>query len=171
MLHKDTRADSDRGLSVALTHVLTIGITTILIAMLLVSGSAMLDSETERSTQTALETVGERLAGEIDNVDRIADEDGDDETVTLVAEHPQTVANSGYTVELQPESDCDGPLIDESSPCLELSAHDTDVTVYVPVRIDADVSDDQNPVSGGTIEIEYIDDGDDGTIELTEADR
>ena len=159
------RHDTERGLSVALTHVLTIGITTILIAMLLMAGSAMLESETERSTDTALETVGERLAGEIDNVDRIA---GDSDEVTLIADHPSTVANSGYTVEILENTECQSaaPLLDDSNPCLELSASDVDVTVYVPVVVDEDL-DTGASVSGGSIEIVY-----DGTeITLEEADR
>ncbi|WP_436347609.1 DUF7266 family protein [Natronorubrum sp. FCH18a] len=144
--------ETDRGMSVALTHVLTIGITTILIGMLLMGGSTMLDSETERSTETSLETVGERLAGEIDNVDRIAAEDDDD--VSLVADHPRTVANSQYTVELLADcSDEDAPLIDDSSPCLKLEAHSTDVTVHVPVAVDSDIGG--GTVTGGSIEITY----------------
>ncbi|MXV63997.1 hypothetical protein GS429_18400 [Natronorubrum sp. JWXQ-INN-674] len=159
---------TDRGVSIALTHVLTIGITTILIAMLLVSGSTMLDSQTERSAQTSLETVGERLAGDIDNVDRIAA--AEDDTVTLTADHPRSVANSGYTVELLEEDDCDqGPLLDGQTDCVRLSAHDVDVTVYVPVTLDADVADDENSVTGGSVEISY--DSEDGEIQLTEANR
>ncbi|ELY44462.1 DUF7266 family protein [Natronorubrum sulfidifaciens] len=155
---------TDRGMSIALTHVLTIGITTILIAMLLMSGSTMLDSETERSTQTSLETIGERLAGDIDNVDRAA---STDDSVTLTTDHPQTVTNSRYTVELLAAAQCDdAPLLDGDEPCLKLSATDIDVTVYIPVVIDADIGDEQS-ASGGSIEISS--DGD--VIELTEANR
>ena len=165
MMHTDSRGDSDRGMSVALTHVLTIAITTILIAMLLLAGNAMLDSQTERSTETSLETVGERLAGEIDNVDRIAAEDDDD--VSLVADHPRTISNSQYTVELLEECrDDEAPLIDGDRPCLELSSHDVDVTVHVPIAVDGDLSD--RTVTGGSIEITY--DTDDG-ITLAGGDR
>ncbi|MFA9425257.1 hypothetical protein [Natronorubrum sp. A-ect3] len=158
------RHETDRGMSIALTHVLTIGITTILIAMLLMSGSTMLETETERSAQTSLETVGERLAGEIDNVDRAAST-GD--SVTLTADHPQTVTNSRYSVELLPKNQCDdAPLLDGDEPCLKLSAYDVDVTVYVPVAIDADIDDEQS-APGGSIEIS----SDGNKIELTEANR
>lgn len=162
-------AETDRGMSIALTHILTIGITTILIAMLLMAGSTMLETETDRSTRTSLETVGERLAGEIDNVDRIANDSEDN--VTLVADHPRRVANSRYSVTLL--EDCSGdeaPLIDSGS-CIELSAHNTDVTVYVPLvaekKLDTDAS-----VSGGSIEIAYEDDGSGNRhITLKEVDR
>ena len=157
--------ETDRGMSVALTHVLTIAITTILIAMLLLAGNAMLDSQTERSTETSLETVGERLAGEIDNVDRIAADENDD--VTLVADHPRTISNSQYTVELL--ENCSGdeaPLIHNSRPCLELSSHDVDVTVHVPIAVEREL--EGNSVTGGSIEITY--DSDDG-ITLAGGDR
>lgn len=171
MLHRDPSDGSDRGMSIALTHVLTIGITTILVAMLLMAGSTMLDSEIERSTETALETVGERLAGDIDNVDRMAVAEGQNaSTATLVSDQPRTVANSGYTVTVLSPHDCAGdraPLLDGSNPCLELEASNTDVIVYVPVKVEneGDLETDQT-VQGGAIRIEY-----DGKIKLTEANR
>lgn len=166
MFLTDTTDGTDRGMSVAITHVLTIGITTILIAMLLMGGSAMLDSETEQSAETSLETVGERLAGEIDNVDRIVD-DQDDEA-TIVATHPREVANSGYTVELRKAKDCDdAPLLDNRNPCLELSAHEVDVTVHVPFTVDDDTTIVESSAAGGAIEISIEDD----EIEISETSR
>ncbi|WP_121742295.1 DUF7266 family protein [Natronorubrum halophilum] len=167
------RHETDRGVSIALTHVLTIGIATILIAMLLMSGSTLLESETDRSARTALETVGERLAGEIANVDQIGNESED---AMISAEHPRTIANSQYTVELLDRDDdacSEGShlLADSETPCIRLTAQEIDVTVYVPVAIDGGVSGSGNSVAGGTIEIAY-DSADDGNeIEITEADR
>ncbi|SDJ93760.1 DUF7266 family protein [Natronorubrum texcoconense] len=161
--------ETDRGMSVALTHVLTIAITTILIAMLLLAGNAMLDSQTERSTETSLETVGERLAGEIDNVDRIVDEDKDEDTATIVADHPRTIANSQYTIELLQGTTCEeAPLLDDSNPCVKLTSYDVDVTVHVPVAIDDDRIESETSVTGGSVEITY--DSDDG-ITLAGGDR
>ena len=156
--------NSDRGLSVALTHVLAIGITTILIAVLLAGSSALLDAETDRSAEQSLETIGERLAGEVANVDAIGDEDTD--TVTLSADHPRTVAGSGYTVELLESDDCaDSPLLTGDTNCLRLTASGADVQEYVPVKIDADVGDDRS-ASGGLIEIEFEYDGNNGEISI-----
>ncbi|WP_211338350.1 DUF7266 family protein [Haloterrigena salifodinae] len=156
---------SDRGMSIALTHVLTIGITTILIAMLLMAGSTMLESETERSTETALETVGERLAGDIGNVDRMAN-DSDD--VSIVSDRPRTVSNSGYTVTTLSPGDCGerAPLLDDSNQCLELEASSADVTVYVPIKVDTGIETGTS-VAGGSLEITYTG----SNIEITEADR
>lgn len=146
----------DRGVSVAITHVLTIGITTILIAMLMMSGSTLLETETERSADTALETIGERLADEIENVDRIGS-DGNTDSVTLTVDHPRTVSNSGYTVRLVADcgTDDDSPLIEaDDVDCLELETHNHDAIVYVPISETVTV-DDGASATGGTIEITY----------------
>lgn len=160
---RDRNRDRDRGVSIAITHVLTIGITTILIAMLMMSAGTMLESETERSVETSLETVGERLADEIANVDRIASRNGTG-TVNLTVDHPRTVSSSGYTVELLNDSS-EAPLIEDGTPCLRLTARSADVVVYVPVAVDADLN---GSATGGTMEISA--DGD-GTITIAEVDE
>ena len=153
-------------MSIALTHVLTIGIATILVAMLLMAGSAMLDSESERSTETALETVGERLAGEIDNVDRMA---AQRDAVSLVSEQPQTVTNTGYTVTVLSPDECGdrAPLLDGSNHCLEVDASSADVTVHVPLKVETGIETGRS-IQGGAIEIEYERGAD---ISITEANR
>ncbi|TYL37691.1 hypothetical protein CV102_15245 [Natronococcus pandeyae] len=162
MTGRERFAADDRAVSITVTHVLTIGITTILIAMLLIAGSSVLEAQTDRSVDSSLETVGERLANEIDNADRMGDNGADNVRVT--AEHPRTVSNTGYTVELREE--CDGPLLDGETDCVRLSATDVDVVVYVPLAEDVEI-DGESSVSGGTIEIVY--DDSDG-IRLEEAD-
>ncbi|ARS88871.1 DUF7266 family protein [Natrarchaeobaculum aegyptiacum] len=152
----------DRAVSIAITHVLTIAITTILVAMLVTSAGGMLETETDRSAETSLETIGERLAGEVGSVDRLAP-DGDG-SVTVVADHPRTVANSGYTVEILDSDTCnsEAPLINSTNPCLELTATDADVTTHVPVSNETALDTDA-AVPGGTIEVRY----DEGNEEIT----
>ncbi|MFC4543711.1 hypothetical protein ACFO5R_17430 [Halosolutus amylolyticus] len=149
------QSGTDRGMSIAVTHVLTIGITTILIALLVTSSAAMLDTETDRSADRSLEAIGERLAGEIANVDAIANES--DENVTLTTEHPRTVAGSSYRVELLTAGSgvCgEAPLLTDETDCLRLTASSADVEVYVPLKVDVDV-DHESSASGGLIEIRY----------------
>ncbi len=154
----------DRGVSISLTHVLTIAITTVLIAMLITGASTMLETETDRSADLALETVGERLSNEIGNVDRIANGDGGRaERVTVTASHPRTVANSRYTVELR--RNCTAPLLNGRTDCLRLTAESVDATAYVPVETDADI--ENSSASGGEIELRY--DGSSNDISITEA--
>lgn len=159
------RTGRDRAVSISVTHVLTIGVTTILIALLLTSAGTMLETETDRSAESSLETVGERLADEIGNVDRIASGDGAaiSTEVSVTTSHPQTVANSPYTVELR--ETCTAALLDGSTDCLRLTAHDADVVVYVPIETDAPI-DDGSSTMGGTIGIRY-----DGQLSITEGGR
>lgn len=149
-MHRSARRNGDdRAVSISITHVLTVGITTILIAMLLTSAGTMLDTETDRSADSSLETIGERLADEIGNADQIGAED--DDNVTITTDHPRTVANSRYTVELL--QDCSGPLLDGNTDCLRLTAHDADSVVRVPVKTDARIV--ESSAAGGPIEIVY----------------
>ena len=140
---------SDRGLSVAVNHVLTIGITTVLIAGLLIGMGSMLDTQTDRSTERSLETIGERLAGEITSADRLGSEGGN---VTISTDHPRTVTESTYRI--QPHEECeDAPLVSESTSCLELSAGGG-VTAYVPIAVNATLDGDS--VQGGPVDVVYV---------------
>ena len=142
---------TDRGTSITITHVLTIGITTLLIAALLTSSGTLLETETERSAESSLETIGERLAGEIESVDRMAT---NDETVNVTADHPRTVANSRYNIELLDKDKCrDAELLNDSTEndCLRLTASNADAEVYVPVAIDNLEPNDS--AFGGSLEI------------------
>ncbi|EMA42941.1 DUF7266 family protein [Halobiforma nitratireducens] len=153
----------DRGVSVAVTHVLTIGIATILIAMLMMSGATLLETETERSAESSLETIGERLAHEVENVDQMTYDET--ERIEVTSQQPRTVANSRYTVELlegeNGAGECsEAPLLDGTTDCLRLTGDDGDV--YVPLVVGSDIGAD-DPVTGGTVEIVY--DGDELRLE------
>ncbi|WP_312910396.1 DUF7266 family protein [Natronosalvus caseinilyticus] len=149
---------NDRGVSIAITHVLTLGITTVLVAGLLISAGTLLESQTDRSAQQSLETIGERLSGEISAVDRMAAGNG---TTNLTVDHPSMVASNRYTVTLLDNETCaDQPLLTNATNCMRLSAQSADIDVYVPVT--APVNDGSS-VSGGTIRI--VHDGDKVTLE------
>ncbi|WP_254523236.1 DUF7266 family protein [Natrinema caseinilyticum] len=145
----ERRDGRDRAVSISITHVLTVGITTILIAILLTSAGTMLDSETDRSADSSLETIGERLADEIGNADQIGARTTDNATIRT--DHPRTVANARYTVELL--EDCDAPLLDGNTDCVKLSAHNADAVAYVPIKTDATIV--ESSTAGGTIAIVY----------------
>jgi len=153
----------DRGVSVAVTHALTLGLTTLFITLLLTSAGGLLTAETESSTEQSLETVGERLATEIHHVDQL--DDGGNATVN--ADHPTQVGNSQYTVEALDRTECrETSLIadDTDNPCLELHASDVGVTTHVPIANETAL-ETGNSTQGGTIEISS--DGDEITMENT----
>lgn len=148
--------DDRRGASIALTHVLTMGITAILVSGLLVGMSGMVDDQRERAIRNSLETIGERLATETSYVEEMSPRSSG---VTLRVEHPRTVAGRTYAVGLLTDpSQCDG-----APPCLRLHTDSPAVTVVVPVPLDVPVTDATVP--GGDLRIVY-----DGRITLKEGD-
>lgn len=151
------RRRDDRAVSIAITHVLTIAVTTIVLAGLLMGASTVLDREQTRSGEQSLETIGERLANELEDVDRLAD-DSEENTVTVYAEHPETVSGSSYTVEVAEDDDC-GELTDGE--CLRLTAHGGGAVATVPVATETDLDPDSS-ASGGTMNVSYT--GDEITI-------
>jgi len=150
----------DRSVSIAVNHVLTIGITATLLTTLLLGMGGLLDSERERAATESLSTVGERLSGEISSVDRMKNETSDN--VTIRSNYQRTVSGSTYTIELL-DSGCDGPLVEDVDECLLLSAHQENVDVYVPVKTDTPV--ENSSVSGGPIKVISHEDDDSITIE------
>lgn len=125
--NRDPNPD-DRGMSTPLSHVLSIGITTLLIIALVASATGFLDTHTQRSATDELRTIGNRMAGELAQVDALA-RDGD--SVSVTTRHPETIAGSTYTARIVNGSSICGNLTDT---CLELSTSQHDVTAIVPVH-------------------------------------
>ena len=149
-LHND-----DRAVSIAVTHVLTIAVTTLIIGGLMMGASFLMEVQTERSAEESLETIGERLSSQLSGVDRATADGGE---ATVRATHPRTVAGAGYTVDLTESCD-DQPLLEDVDQCLILTHGGSDVEVGVPVKVNQSVSGE---ASGGTIEIT----GDGSEIEI-----
>lgn len=158
----------DRGVSIAVTHVLTIGITTILIGGLIVAAGGLLDSEQERAADREIGAVGEGIASEMVSLAVTAEEQDLDEA-SITTNHPRLVTGQSYTVELTDEpSKVDGACgIDnrlgsgEYDACILLEAES--VSMEVPLVLPGSVGIDEGATaSGGDIVIEY--DGSDLTI-------
>ena len=141
---------TDRGVSVAVTHVLAIAITVILIGVLFVGVGDLVETQTDRSAESSLETIGERLSDQFSNAERLADDEAE-----IRAEHPSHVSGMSYSLELI--EDCEAPLIDADREygCLELDASGANVDVYVPVTAEIDTSDGCTTARGGAVDIEY----------------
>jgi hypothetical protein len=130
----------DRGAATALSHVLVIGITAVLLSGLLVGLSTFVDGQQEASTREQLETIGSRVADQLARVDSL----GARGQASIHAEFPDRVNQNRYTLDVVPPDDCDGTFVPEDVPaCLELEAPDPGVTVYVPLdnRTAVSVSD------------------------------
>ena len=143
----------ERGVSISITHVLTLGIATILVAMLLISASTMLETERDRNTEASLETIGERIAHDIGVVDQAINNSSD--TIAVTTDQPRRAGNSRYTVTILNSDECKmAPLLDGSTACLHLAADGTDSEAYVPIKNETTI-DSGESVHGGRIEISY----------------
>lgn len=144
----------ERGVSTALSHALTLGIATVLVALLLSSAGTLLETGTDRGVRDALETTGERLAVDVLRVDGSNVTDGTT-TATITVEYPTTVANSRYRIALVDDCDDLGQSLSAGEHCLELTPQRTDQSVYVPLGdLDANVDTDAS-ARGGTIVIGF----------------
>ncbi|AHF99047.1 hypothetical protein HALLA_09345 [Halostagnicola larsenii XH-48] len=142
----------DRAISIALTHALTLGIATVLVATLLVSAGVLLEGETDRSVRESLETTGERLAADVLRVDGLGTAHGTTDEATVTVDYPETAANSRYRVAIV---DCDEleQALSAGEYCLELTAQATGQSVSIPLgELEASVDADTS-VRGGTIAI------------------
>ncbi|WP_435345691.1 DUF7266 family protein [Haloarchaeobius sp. HRN-SO-5] len=148
----------DRGVSIAITHVLTIGITTILVAGLLVGTSGLLQDEKSNAARDELRTIGNRIVSDLSHVDHTTD--GSTGEMTLETEHPAQVSGSGYAVRLyEPgSSECapydTAPYNDDGkTACLVLESSEARANIVVPFRNDTAVT--ESSVSGGDLYIVY----------------
>ncbi|WP_323192317.1 hypothetical protein [Halostella sp. PRR32] len=161
----------DRAVSIAVTHVLTIGITTILLTGLLIGAGGVLDSEREQAARSELKTIGDRLSAEMESIDRTATPDAD-ERIELETEHPSRVSGAAYTVRLESKSTgsaCDVNRLDNASACLIMSTAELNDDVVVPVNVHEDTVD-PGAVNGGDVRIVYENEpGDDPTITIESA--
>jgi hypothetical protein len=162
-----TLLPADRAVSVAVTHVLTIGITTILIAGLLVGATGLLDGEKNRAGDRELRSIGETIATEMVTVSETAQERNADKA-TLRTNHPEAVVGDSYSIRLQDGStNCASRSGYDA--CLVLTAPSADVELDVPINFPGDVTVEPTGVSGGDIVIEYERDGSDEEITIRQA--
>jgi len=132
MIQKET---TTRGMSTPLSHVLSVGITTILIVGLVSGAAGLLDTHAERTARGELDTIGNRLASELDRADTLG-QGGDN--VTLTSTYPQSIAGSTYTAQLRHDAaSCSGVPTDT---CLVLSATEYEYDSVIPVDNETNVS-------------------------------
>lgn len=143
-----------RGVSVVLTHVLTMGITAILITGLIIAASGVVDTQRERAVQGELTTIGERLATELTALDRVAS--SANSTMTVETSHPEMVVNSRYQVQLISDSSAC-----QTGSCLVLDAQRAEASAIISINKDINIIN--STVSGG--EIRLVHDGAEVRIE------
>lgn len=130
----------DRAVTPAVSHVLTISITSLLVIGLLATAGGFLTDEERASARQELDAIGNRLADEVSRVDTLANDGGQS---WIVTNHPPEVTGGGYSVE---QSSCP-----QATDCLFLESHDLDVTARVPLQHENGVT--VRTVSSGTFNI------------------
>lgn len=154
----------ERAVSVAVTHTLTIGITTILISGLLIGAGGMLDSQTERAGTEELQTIGDRTANEI--VAAADQGNRTNATVDIESQQPSNAIGGSYVLSLENRSD-DEECRSRSGydGCLVVSATQADRDAEIPIVLPDDVEIEESSATGGDVLVDY-DPVDNGTIEL-----
>ena len=121
----------DRAVATTVNYVLAIALTTILVSSLLVTASGYVDDRRERVARAELETVGNALAADVAEADRLGQQGAN---VTLRADQPDLSTVASYTAALT--ADCPAG----ADTCLELRSVDPSVTVVVPVANETPLS-------------------------------
>lgn len=151
---------SDRAVSTTLGFVLTLTITTILISGLMVAAGSFVSTEHERVTETELEVVGQRLAANVEAVDRVSSSSADTtvETVSSRLELPNRVAGTTYRIGVEPG-------VSPSPYENELVLRSVDPAVTVRITVQTTVPLESGSVDAGIVVVTY--DDTDGKLEVT----
>lgn len=149
--------EGNRSVSVALSYILVLGISTILITGLLIAGGTFVGDNREQVIDSELAVIGNHVAGNMEQVDRMANATqhnvGDSPEVASVNQSFQRlVTGSSYTVE----------VVDGDPAQVVLTATDPDVSVSVNATLHGDVR--ETTVIGGPISVYYDDDSDEVVV-------
>jgi len=139
-----TRQD-DRAVSVAVTHVLAIGITTILIVGLLTAAGGLAEDEQERSAREQLQMIGSSMANGIEQADDLGRQGAN---VSVRKEFEGTVSGKSYTVDF--ETDRDAATLTTNA-CLVLNLTNSDISTTVGVSNQSPVTFEH--LGSGTVRI------------------
>ncbi|MCU4716593.1 DUF7266 family protein [Halapricum hydrolyticum] len=138
-----------RGLSTPVTHVLTIAITGLVLIMLVSTASGFLSDQQEFAARDELDTIGNRLADDVQEVVALSEESGE---ATVSIEQPGSIVGHEYRVSYESDpAACDGAT-HATDTCLVMSVVGIDVSQTVPLSVPSDVSL-QLSRSGSTFEL------------------
>jgi hypothetical protein len=136
-----------RAVSPAVTQALTIGISTILISGLLLSGGQYIENRQEDTVRTGLQDIGSGVSSDLVRLDQFQTS-GLDEDLLFTSAYPSELGGQGYRIE----------VVDGSPVTITVSSTAEDLSTTVRFESDTDVCD--STIGGGTIVVAY--DHDDG---------
>jgi hypothetical protein len=133
----------DRGVSVAVSHAVTLGIATILITGLLLGGNQLLEDQKQRVAESGLENVGAAVMSEIDRFDAY-NTSAVDGNLSVRTNQPERLAGATYDVRLF--ADADGA---------QLRLRASEVDRVVRIRFENQTSVCESTVTGGDMRVGY----------------
>ncbi|MFB6085130.1 MAG: PKD domain-containing protein [Halorientalis sp.] len=122
--------DDRRAVAANVSHVLAIGIASLLIVTLLFSANSYLASQQETAVREGLEAVGSSIANELTMLDGLQ---ASRTNVSMQASHPDRIAGSSYSVRIEHGPECDVATVTTRS-CLVLQSATPELTEYVPLQ-------------------------------------
>jgi hypothetical protein len=140
----------NRGVSTVVGYVLNLGIATILVSGLLISGGGLVDDQRERTARSQMDVIGNRIAADLETADRLLRTGNG--SVTIRSDLPPTVVGSQYQVDV---------VASNSTAVVRVETTRPSVIRTVPVRNLTPVQ--TVSISGGDININ----GHNGSLEVT----
>jgi hypothetical protein len=130
------RSPSDRAESTQLSHLFGVAMTAVLITVILTGAADYVQNERADVAQTQLETIGNRLAAEVEQVDELGRQGGQASARMQVQ---STVAGENYDARIGTGDTCETGNFD-SNRCLVLETIDEAAQAKVPLNVSADFS-------------------------------
>ncbi len=151
---------TNRGVSIAVSHVLTLGITTLLISGLLLGIGGLLDQQQRAATEGELRSIGDRISTDMVTITATEQATG---TIRVRPRYADAVSGS-YRVELTTDdASCFGGT--DHDGCLRFRTGTQPVTAEVPVSVPDGITVEPGAAQSDTLGIVY--DADDDTITIT----
>lgn len=145
-----TSQPADRSVSVALNYILALAISTILVTGLIIAGGTFVEDTRMRVVENELTVIGNHLAGNLEQVDRMVEASDGSDTVARINQTFQTQATgSPYRIELE-----------NGNPSqVVLNSTELDVSVRVNTTTDTQL-DEESLAVGGSVSVRYNDTSD-----------
>jgi len=131
----------DRAVSVTVNYILGLSVTFLLVTGLFIAGGDFVSDQRETSVRTELQVLGEQVAADISQADRLAQSTGDNASVRVRRELPSRVSGVSYAIEIQGGTD----------PEVLLTTNDPDIEVTVDFTNETNV--EMTSITGGPIAV------------------
>ena len=148
-------SDDQRAVSITLNYVLAIAISAVLVTGLLIAGGNFVGDQQESVVRNELSVVGQRLAADLERVDRMVAAGDDVDAARINRSLPTAAVGERYDIELDASAE----------PELVLTADGADVSVSVTVSNRTPLAD--SSVRSGSVAVVY--DQPSGVIALNES--